>query len=85
MGEVQGQIQTVTFKLPQLQHVVGMESAAQIKNKLCMTWLSEATGERAKQRQGPWPNPKGLESEREGGPGAKHEGGAKEEDAVFGS
>ena len=62
-----------------------MESAAQITNKLCMTWLSEATGERAKQRQGPWPNPKGLESEREGGPGAKHEGGAKEEDAVFGS
>ena len=23
--------------------IVGMESAAQIKNKLCMTWLSEAT------------------------------------------
>ena len=68
-----------------MQVLVGMESAAQIKNKLCMTWLSEATGERAKQRQGPWPNPKGLESEREGGPGAKHEGGAKEEDAVFGS
>ena len=57
--------------------IVGMESAAQIKNKLCMTWLSEATGERAKQRQGPWPNPKGLESEREGGSGAKHEGGRR--------
>ena len=54
-----------------------MESAAQIKNKLCMTWLSEATGERAEQRQGPWPNPKGLESEREGGSGAKHEGGRR--------
>ena len=59
--------------------IVGMESAAQIKNKLCMTWLSEATGERAKQRQGPWPNPKGRESEREGRPGAQLERGEEGE------